>query len=59
MPGEPEQASRAARAQAIPVDGGTLEQMDQAAEAVQRARGRSPGSLSALEIGAKRQDGKA
>lgn len=50
MPGEPEQASRKARANALPMDSGTLAQMDQAAEAVQRHCGTSPGPLSALEI---------
>jgi uncharacterized oxidoreductase len=57
MPGEPEQSSRAARLQAIPIDSGTLTQMDQAADAVQRAKGHSPGPLSALEIDAKQQSG--
>ena len=49
MPGEPEQASRKARAQSIPIDSGTLAQMDQAAAAVLQHRGTSPGPLSALE----------
>jgi uncharacterized oxidoreductase len=49
MPGEPERMSRAARAQAIPIDNGTLAQMDQAADAVLQHCGTSPGPLSALE----------
>lgn len=49
MPGEPEQLSRSARSQAIPMDSGTLLQMDQAADAVLHRCGTSPGPLSALE----------
>ena len=52
MPGEPEQAARMARAGAIPIDSSTLAQMDEAAAAVQRTRGKSPGPLSALKAGA-------
>ncbi|WP_119157262.1 malate/lactate/ureidoglycolate dehydrogenase [Caldimonas tepidiphila] len=48
MPGEPEQAMREARRDAIPIDAGTMAQMDAAAAQVQSARGRSPGPLSAL-----------
>jgi uncharacterized oxidoreductase len=51
LPGEPEQRSRRARAERIPIDSGTLKQMDEAAAAVQQARGTSPGPLSMLEIG--------
>ena len=47
MPGDPERRSRKERAGAVPVDGGTLLQLDEAAEAIARARGRSPGPLSA------------
>jgi uncharacterized oxidoreductase len=50
MPGEPEQRMRRARAAAVPIDEGTLAQMDEAAAAVQRARGQSPGPLSALAV---------
>lgn len=50
LPGEPEQRSRRARAEHIPIDSGTLMQMDEAAAAVQQARGTSPGPLSALKI---------
>ncbi len=49
MPGEPEQISRRRRAEAIMIDSGTLMQMDQAADAVLRRNGHSPGPLSALE----------
>jgi uncharacterized oxidoreductase len=49
LPGQPEELSRKARAQAIPIDSGTMAQMDAAAAAVQQARGSSPGPLSALE----------
>jgi uncharacterized oxidoreductase len=50
MPGDTERATRKARAKAVPIDGGTLKQMDEAAAAVQRTRGTSPGPLSALEV---------
>jgi len=49
MPGDPERATRRARAESVPVDSGTLAQMDEASAAVAQARGRSPGPLSALE----------
>lgn len=49
MPGEPEQQSRIARADAVPIDSGTLAQMDQAADAVHKRCGKSPGPLSRLE----------
>jgi uncharacterized oxidoreductase len=48
VPGEPERATRRARADAIPMDGGTLQQMDDAAAAVSNVCGSSPGPLSAL-----------
>ena len=48
LPGEPERAMRQARAQAVPIDSGTLAQMDEAAAAIQRLRGAGPGPLSAL-----------
>jgi len=47
MPGDPERRSRKARASGVPVDAGTLAQLDGAAEAIARTRGRSPGPLSA------------
>jgi uncharacterized oxidoreductase len=49
MPGDPERRSRKERAEAIPVDSGTLRQLDSAAAAIDNARGRSPGPLSSLE----------
>ncbi|WP_019141309.1 malate/lactate/ureidoglycolate dehydrogenase [Noviherbaspirillum massiliense] len=54
LPGDPERATRKARAQAVPIDSGTLAQMDEAAAAVERAKGNSPGPLSRLEIAAHR-----
>jgi hydroxycarboxylate dehydrogenase B len=48
MPGDPERRTRKARASGVPVDAGTLGQLDGAAEAIARTRGRSPGPLSAL-----------
>ena len=48
VPGEPEQAMRRARAQAIPLDAATLAELDRAAAQVQAARGSGPGPLSAL-----------
>lgn len=49
MPGDPERRSRKERAAAIPIDSGTLLQLDSAAAAIATARGHSPGPLSALE----------
>jgi uncharacterized oxidoreductase len=49
VPGDPERRSRKARAEAVPIDGETLAQLDGAAAAIGRAKGRSPGPLSALE----------
>ncbi len=51
MPGDPERRSRQARAQAVPVDSGTLAQLDEASRKIAAARGHSPGPLSALERG--------
>ena len=39
MPGDPERASRKARAERMPVDEGTLAELDEAAASVSRARG--------------------
>lgn len=50
LPGEPERAWRRARAEHIPVDSGTLAQLDDAAARVQAARGKSPGPLSPLAV---------
>jgi uncharacterized oxidoreductase len=49
MPGDPERRSRKARAEAIPIDDGTLAQLDQASAAVARLGGKSPGPLSAFD----------
>src|SRR5437588_588220 len=46
MPGDPERRSRRARAEAVPIDGATLAELDEAARAIARATGRSPGPLS-------------
>lgn len=51
MPGDPERVSREKRAKAVPVDSGTLAQMDQASASVAARFGQSPGPLSALECG--------
>ncbi|AJG23328.1 malate/lactate/ureidoglycolate dehydrogenase [Cupriavidus basilensis] len=50
LPGEPERAWRRARAEFMPVDSGTLAQLDDAAARVQAARGKSPGPLSRLAV---------
>lgn len=49
MPGDPERRSRAARATAVPIDEGTIAEMDEAARTVAAAHGgRGPGALSTL-----------
>ena len=48
MPGDPERRSRKERAEAVPIDSETLAQLDEAAAAIGRSSGRSPGLLSAL-----------
>ena len=48
MPGDPERASRKARAQRMPVDEGTLAELDDAAAAVNKARGTALPALSSL-----------
>ena len=50
MPGDPERRVRAQRAQALPIDAGTLRQLDEAAAKVSTARGAGPGPVSALAI---------
>ena len=47
MPGDPERRSRKARAQAVPIDEGTIAEMDVAAVTVHAMSGKGPGSLSA------------
>jgi len=54
MPGDPERRSRAARAQLIPVDAGTMAEMDAASAKIGARFGQSPGPLSALEGGCGR-----
>ena len=48
MPGDPERKSRKARAQALPIDEGTIAEMDAAAATVLATSGKGPGALSAL-----------
>ncbi len=48
MPGDPERRSRAARAALVPIDSGTMAQMDAASAAIAQRFGSSPGPLSAL-----------
>ena len=48
MPGDPERKSRKARAHAVPIDDGTIAEMDVAAETVLASNGKGPGALSAL-----------
>ena len=50
MPGDPERISRAKREKALPIDAGTMAQMDSAAAAVAERFGKSPGALSALAL---------
>jgi uncharacterized oxidoreductase len=50
MPGDPERASRKARAQRMPVDNGTLAELDTAAAAVSGARGIPVPALSSLAL---------
>jgi len=51
VPGDPERISRKARELQVPIDPGTMAQMDAAATAIARRFGQSPGPLSALERG--------
>ena len=48
MPGDPERASRRERAEQLPIDAGTLAEVDQAAVAVNQARGTALPALSSL-----------
>lgn len=50
VPGDPERRMRVARAAHVPIDAGTMAQMDAAAQKIQGSRGRSPGPLSALVV---------
>jgi uncharacterized oxidoreductase len=49
VPGDPERRSRQARAAEVPIDEGTLAQLDEAAREVATIAGNSPGPLSALK----------
>jgi uncharacterized oxidoreductase len=53
MPGDPERLSRKARERAVPIDGGTMAQLDEASRRIEAARGGSPGLLSALALPAR------
>jgi len=50
MPGDPERASRKARAQKMPVDAGTLAELDEAAAAVNKAQSTALPALSSLAV---------
>ena len=50
MPGDPERASRKARAEKMPVDAGTLAELDEAAAAVNQARSAALPALSSLAL---------
>jgi uncharacterized oxidoreductase len=50
MPGDPERASRRARAERMPVDAGTLAELDEAAAAVNRARSSALAPLSSFAL---------
>jgi uncharacterized oxidoreductase len=51
MPGDPERENRQARSERIPVDQGTLAQLDEASREIAGRSGQSPGPLSALVCG--------
>jgi hydroxycarboxylate dehydrogenase B len=51
MPGDPERRSRQARAALVPIDAGTMAQLDDASATVAKRFGQSPGPCSALERG--------
>lgn len=48
MPGDPERRSRLARAVSVPIDEGTLAELDEASALLARSKGFSPGPLSRL-----------
>ena len=50
MPGDPERASRRERAARLPIDAGTLAELDAAAAAVAQARGVALAALSSLAV---------
>ncbi|HEX4384078.1 MAG TPA: malate/lactate/ureidoglycolate dehydrogenase [Myxococcales bacterium] len=49
MPGDPERRMRKARAAKVPIDDGTLRQLDEAARDVQKINGQFPGLCSVLQ----------
>lgn len=51
MPGDPERRSRQARAQQVPIDEGTMAQLDDASATIAKRFGQSPGPCSVLERG--------
>jgi hydroxycarboxylate dehydrogenase B len=51
MPGDPERKSRKARVNAVPIDEGTIAEMDSAAASVATRTGNGLGALSALMLG--------
>ncbi len=50
MPGDPERSSRRARAERLPIDAGTLAELDEAAASVARSRGVALPALSSLRL---------
>ena len=50
-PGEPERATRRARAQGVPLDAGTLAELDHAAVRTNQAQGSALVALSSLALG--------
>ncbi|MEZ5740981.1 MAG: malate/lactate/ureidoglycolate dehydrogenase [Burkholderiaceae bacterium] len=48
VPGDPERRMRRARAEHLPIDAGTMAQLDQAAGQIREARDKGPGPLSTL-----------
>jgi uncharacterized oxidoreductase len=50
MPGEPERIARKSRERGVPIDAGTMAQLDEAAQRIQAERGSSPGALSPLAL---------
>lgn len=50
FPGDPERQWRQLRAETIPIDAGTLSQLDDAAARVLQSRGKSPGPLTHLAL---------
>lgn len=51
MPGDPERLARTQREKMMPIDAGTMRELDAASRSIAERRGQSPGPLSALERG--------